>query len=287
MTMPSHLIIPTHTTRHLETVLKNASLLTPAPTTVSVTCDVNHSEIQHLVETCAKRFGFEIHYTAREHSGIMRLSQTRNNGVRTLLNHGHESGLLIFIDGDIVLQQQAIRQHLALAKKADVIACERYNLTEQETLGYTSRIMKGENCSPHQSPDELSRLQHLDKNRRKHLFLRKFGLTKPGKPKIIGCHFSVNLDKYIEVNGFDEAYEGYGCEDDDFARRLHRMGCRYNTAAVDIPAFHLYHPSQAGKAWKDNPGSRRYKENSWKPRCEYGLDTPLPQAEPVSMLFKP
>lgn len=118
------------------------------------------------------------------------------------------------------------------------------------------------------------------------MLLKKFGLTKPGKPKVISCHFSIRVSTFLAINGFDEAYEGYGCEDDDLGRRAHKSGLKYSTGAAYIKAYHLHHPSQAAGNWEDNPGSKRFMESPWQPRCTLGIDQPLSQNEVISTLIR-
>jgi hypothetical protein len=287
MKTPTHLIIITHTTRHLEPVLRAASLLTPQPTTLSVTCDVDKPEIKQLAQVCAERFGIEIYYTAREHHNLFRAAQVRNNGVRTLMSHGHSTGRLIFIDGDMILCRDAIQKHIDLGEQFDTIACERYILTEQQTPSISNTLVK-ENRFPEidMAKEELQRILKVDKKRKQHQRLKRFGLTKPAKPKLISCHFSMPFEAFIKLNGFDECYQGYGCEDDDLGRRSHKLGLRYRTAASEIPAYHLFHPTQASQNWADNPGSKRFQSEPWDICCESGLLNPYPQNTPVIEVFK-
>lgn len=286
--MSVHLIITTHTTRHLEAVLKATSLLSPPPTTVSITCDVDKPEIKQLAQACADQFGIAIYYTAREHHNIFRAAQTRNNGVRTLMKQGHSDGRLIFIDGDMILCRDAIQKHIDLGERFDTIACERYNLTEAQTPAISDTLLKEGRFPEIQMPqEELQRLLKIDKKRKKNLLLKRFGLTKPAKPKLISCHFSIPIEAFIELNGFDECYQGYGCEDDDLGRRSHKHGLRYGTAASAIPAYHLYHPTQANQNWAENPGSKRFQNEPWKVCCEHGLSNPYAQHAPVIEILKP
>ena len=44
------------------------------------------------------------------------------------------------------------------------------------------------------------------------------------------------------VNGFDEAFEGWGKEDDDFVQRLMRLGVRPAQLVFAARTYHLYHP---------------------------------------------
>ncbi|MDF7807233.1 galactosyltransferase-related protein [Pontiellaceae bacterium B12219] len=287
MKTSAHLIIVTHTTRHLEAVLKGVSLLNPRPSTISVTCDVNKPEIEALIKASADEFKLQIYYTARTHHGIARPAQTRNNAVRTLMEHGHTSGQLIFIDGDMILVPSAIQQHLNLAEKYSVIVGERYNLLEEETPEFKQNLFKNIIPEIDIHSAEFQRLIKVDKKRKTQILLRRLGLTKPGKPKVIGCHFSIRFSDFIEINGFDERFTGYGGEDDDIGRRSHKKGLRYHTVAATIPAYHLYHPTRSYGKWKDNEGPAVYNDESWEVRCKPGLTSPTPQHEIQEKVLSP
>ncbi len=285
--MPVHLIIATHTTRHLEAVLKGASLLSPRADTISLTCDVSDPEISNLTTTSAQLFGIEILYTQRKHHGIARPAQTRNNALRALMDHGHTSGLLVFLDGDMILCPGALNRHLELAKTYAVIAGERLNLTEEETPEFSRNLIKKNGYATIHAPEEMKRLKRVDRKRKEHLFFRRFGLAKPMKPKITGCHFSFRFEELIKLNGFDERFMGYGAEDDDLARRAHKARLKYTTAAQKILAYHLYHPTRSVGSWKHNDGPRVLQNEPWQVRCEHGIANPLPQHEPITETLAP
>lgn len=287
MSTPVHLIIITHTTRHLEAVLKGITLLTPQPTTISVTCDVDDPEIEHLIKFCVDQFNLQIYYTAREHHKIARPAQTRNNAIRTLMDNDHSSGQLIFIDGDMILSPHAIKQHRELSAKYNLIVGERFNLSELDTPAFQQLLMEDKIPLVDEHSDEFKRLVKVDKKRRQHARLRRLGLTKPGKPKVIGCHFSIRFSDFIKINGFDERFTGYGGEDDDIGRRAHKSGLRYHTAAAAIPSYHLYHPTRSYGKWKDNEGPAVYNNEPWEIRCKLGLVTPAAQHNPRAEMLTP
>lgn len=46
---------------------------------------------------------------------------------------------------------------------------------------------------------------------------------------------------FLAVNGFDEAYEGWGFEDSDLAIRLINLGMQRKLGLFATTVFHLYH----------------------------------------------
>ena len=45
----------------------------------------------------------------------------------------------------------------------------------------------------------------------------------------------------LKVNGYDEAFEGWGREDDDIAHRLYRAGVAVRDIRFAAVCFHLWH----------------------------------------------
>ena len=63
---------------------------------------------------------------------------------------------------------------------------------------------------------------------------------------------------YYKVGGFNEAYEGYGCEDCDFFVRLRDNTKFFNQRSIDM--FHLWHARVPG--WTDrHKANKRLAEN--------------------------
>lgn len=272
-----HIVISTHTTRHLRAVLASVANQTVFPDSVSITCDVDNPEIKAIVQDVANEYNKSFFYTARENHGIMRLSQIRNNAVRTLKKFGIEDGLLLFFDGDIFLLPNVIELYQTLSDKPTLFHGNRIMLTEDETT-YIKKLKETNRYFPISRNDKrFAELERVEKKLFKHNLLRKFKLIKAGKPTILGAHFGFSFGLYKLINGSDEEYEGYGCEDDDLARRALKKGAISCIVTSEILVYHLYHESKAQAKWKDNPGVKRFIGAPWQPYCKHGLDNPLPQ----------
>ena len=62
------------------------------------------------------------------------------------------------------------------------------------------------------------------------------------KPKLFGGNVGVWRSDFERVNGYDETFEGWGCEDDDLAYRLRKTGMRIASIMRWVRAFHIWHP---------------------------------------------
>ena len=94
-----------------------------------------------------------------------------------------------------------------------------------------------------------------------------------GQRGIIGCNMAMWRDDLLEVNGWDEEYEGWGLgEDSDLGARLYHFGRTRKFVYGRAILYHLYHPVLT----RDHmPVSQaRFEEtlSTRKVRCERGVD---------------
>ena len=108
---------------------------------------------------------------------------------------------------------------------------------------------------------------HLKKN---------LGLNKKG-PKLRSGVFALFKEKFVQVNGFDEKYKGWGNEDDDLGHRLYAAGVNgFNPFWNEYP-LHLFHEAnhESGKrvnAEYYNERKRIINEGNFT--CQFGLENP-------------
>lgn len=273
-----HVILSTHTTLHLAACLRGFGLQSRRADSITLSCDVLSPEVAGVAAAFSGESGVDVLLVQRPHTGKARCGQVRNNAVRALMAHAAPpaDARLIFLDGDTVPGRECVAAHERLGGERGLVSTFRVNLTPEQTEQFDfERLGRGE------PPVKPTASQARDLERRqaryqRQLFWRRLGLGKAHKPRLIGGHFSVPLAAYVEVNGNDEAYEGYGQEDDDLARRLHRAGWPSVVAVRDIPVYHLYHPTRAPAAWDTAPGVVRFRQRT-PVRAELGLDNPAAQ----------
>jgi len=148
-----------------------------------------------------------------------------------------------FIDGDCIPRPDFIARHRALAEPGWMVAGNRILLSED----FTRRTL-AERWPLHawrRDQWELARregainrtlpLAHL------HLGpLRKLQALR--WQRVRTCNLGLWRRDFAAVNGFDEAYEGWGFEDSDLAVRLLNAGIRRKEGAFATGLLHLWHP---------------------------------------------
>jgi len=92
--------------------------------------------------------------------------------------------------------------------------------------------------------------------------------------KIVGLIFSLFKEDFININGLDEKYMGYGYEDDDFGNRFFKYGGETFAFKMKRYPIHMYHKAASpnGSPNEDYYRQRKIEISKKNYRCEYGYD---------------
>ena len=102
---------------------------------------------------------------------------------------------------------------------------------------------------------------------------RSFGTGLRG---IRGCNFAVWRADLLQVNGFNEAFTGWGREDAELAARLMNAGIRRLNVRGWALCYHLWHPPASRAAVPANDALLAATLRGGLRRCEHGLSQHLP-----------
>lgn len=276
---PVYLFVVTHTTRYLDILLAGLARQTRRPDHIVISCDTDDPAIGALIESWAPDVRAPIAWVRRAHHGIARCSQVRNNAVRFLINDlGASRGRVIQIDGDILCPDDFVQRHAQLGGDRALVYPYRINVDEPRSKALDAhRILAGEQ-SLEPSAAERAELSSRDRRYRRQLWMRRLHLGPLHKPKLLGCNWSAPLKAWIDLNGFDERYQGWGFLDDEFARRAARAGWPCVPACAAIPCFHLFHTTrQPDGPMSANPNYRRFADAREPIAAEQGLRGEIPQ----------
>jgi GT2 family glycosyltransferase len=93
------------------------------------------------------------------------------------------------------------------------------------------------------------------------------------KPKLTGCNFGVWRCDFERINGFDECFVGWGCEDDDLAQRLRASGVRVASIVRHARLYHMWHPTDltTPPKWRHGRNVPYFLRPNKPTRCERGL----------------
>jgi len=237
---------------------------------VVVTDDGSQDETFQVVEAFAKSVGFPVAFTTHRHE-TFQLARCRNEGVLA-----SEAPYLLFLDGDCMIPPDHLRCHLDASKLGVVFAGYCALLEQQASEQLDLEAIHSGDFVKLASPTELRKLAKMDRKARFYEFIRH-----PTKPKLFGGNVGIHRSDYEEINGYDEAFEGWGCEDDDLRIRLRQAGKRIRSILSWTRTYHLWHPpgSTTPAEWRAGANVSRLLRKKVPSFCERGLN----QTQPVSV----
>ena len=158
-----------------------------------------------------------------------------------------------------------VEDHLRAAKQGVFLAGSRINIkdTFRDALFATQRI---------QYPLGFHGLRN--KTRRIYWpFLGRFYRPKNNFSKQFrGCNTSFWRDDFIRINGYNEAFEGWGREDSDLAYRLLHLGCSLQRLKHRGLLYHIPHQTLAKDRLAHNDALEQKTITEKIVRATKGLD---------------
>jgi glycosyltransferase involved in cell wall biosynthesis len=227
-----------------------------------VTDDGSTDETPRIVAEFARRVSFPVSFTTHPHT-TFQLSRCRNEGVRA-----SRAPYILFLDGDCVLPPDHVRKHLAHRRSGYVMGGDFCRLDQPTSDRVTLDVVCSGEYMRWAPPSELRRL------RKQHRAAQFYRLIRhPRKPKIIGNNVGIWRADFERVNGYDENFQGWGCEDDDLRLRLHAAGIQIASILRWTHTYHLWHPtdSTAPATWKQGANVEYFLRKGRLIRCRNGL----------------
>lgn len=234
---------------------------------IVVADDGSRDETKEVVERFRRTSRFDVRFTTHAHDGFQ-LARTRNDGVRA-----STAPYLVFLDGDCVAPAHHVSQHLRRRRPRTVMAGYCYYLDQTISAQVDEAAVRGGVLSQWVAPELKKKLTRMDWKARFYALVRH-----PLRPKLYGGDFGMWRSDYEAVNGFNEEYRGWGCEDDEFRVRLKRAGIHIRSILRWTRTYHLWHPPTPSfpRRWQegDNVDRLRREASQTSSRCEHGLRAP-------------
>jgi glycosyltransferase involved in cell wall biosynthesis len=267
-------IVPTfERPRSLRLVLRSLELqtgLSDHDMEIVVADDGSQDETEQVVDEFRKRCRFNVLYTRHRHDGFQ-AARTRNDGVRA-----STAPYLIFLDGDCVAPPGHVTEHLSRRRPKTAMAGFCYYLDGATSERIDDAAISTGTFLDWVTPAQRKQLDRMDRKARFYTLIRH-----PRRPKLYSGDFSISRRDFEFVNGFNEEFTGWGCEDDEFCVRLHRAGIAVRSILRWTRSYHLWHPPAPSypRRWQDGVNVQKLQREVRRssPRCTYGLNDLAPR----------
>lgn len=258
--------------RHLERVLASIACQQrmQGRFEVVVTDDGSQDESCSIVEKFARQVAFPVSWTTHPHDGFQ-LARCRNEGVAA-----SSADYLLFLDGDCLIPPDHLWHHWRLRRVGHVWAGYCACLDREASEGLTVDDVRAGRHVAMASFAELRKLRRMHWKALGYSFLRH-----PTKPKLYGGNVGIFREDYERINGYDENFRGWGCEDDDLRLRLRQAGMRIRSVLGATRTYHLWHPpgQTTPSRWRDGANVDYLHREGRQACCERGLSLALSNPE--------
>ena len=254
---------------HLKLVLEGLRRQTSRDFELFICDDGSGPETRAVVERFASEAPFSVKHVWQENQGF-RKCRILNSALRQA-----QGRVCIFLDGDCVPDRYFIADHLREQEPGRYLAGRRAELGPRYSAWLTpERVAAGELDRP-RLPFLTSVLrgdsQYLNRTVRVTAPPLRRALKLDRVVDLKGCNYSVARSDLVAINGFDEAYEGYGREDTDVEIRLQNLGLRIKSLKGLALQYHVWHERRGFTPVNETLLERARRERIV--RCEKGLES--------------
>ena len=203
---------------------------------VIVADDGSSQDTKALIERFMQQKMISIKHVFHEDHGF-RAGTIRNKAVA--LSQGN---YLIFLDGDCVVFPNFVSRHRQLAEQGYFVPGNRILLSKT----FTRKVLSDKLVLYNKSMMFFLTLWIQRKiNRITPLFYNPLLKWRYNKPqywqKAMTCNLAMFAEDFMAVNGFDEAFEGWGYEDSDLVIRLIHQGIKRKEGRFATSVLHHWH----------------------------------------------
>lgn len=188
-----------------------------------------------------------------------RLARSRNRAICAARGE-----YIIIVDGDMVLHRHFIADHRRAARQGSFIQGVRL-LTEAPAA---ASMLREERLDLGFFAHGIQRRRHALRNR---LLSRLLFAKRAGQRAIRGCNQAYWKSDLVRVNGFNEAFVGWGREDNEIAARLYNAGVSRRNLKFQALAIHLHHASRHPQGENPNDAILHEAISAGRAWCERGL----------------
>ena len=176
---------------------------------------------------------------------------------------------LVFLDGDSIPHPAFVADHLKLAAKGLFIQGHRALIEQRAAAFFGLGDFK---------MDRRQALWQGQLRGLKHAYRWPFPWkrVRTDLRGVRGCNLAIWREDLVGVNGYNEAFVGWGREDSELSVRLMNRGCRRVDVRGWAICYHLWHPPASRSGLADNDQLLQEALTTKAAWCQLGLRDHLP-----------
>lgn len=256
----SSLIVATYNNpKALELVLLSIANQNVLPNEVIVADDGSQEDTKILIKKFQEKSPIPLVHIWHEDKGF-RLAAIRNKAIAAAKND-----YIIQIDGDIILNQNFVKDHLKNAVKGQFLFGSRVNIQES----FLNELFA----------KKVTNFHFFSKGIKKRFrtiripFFAKFiKQNHIVSSKLRGCNMSFWRDDIIKINGYNEAFVGWGGDDSELANRLHNAGIAGKRLKFSAVIYHIFHKEEDKSNLEKNIAIQMLSRNEKLSYAEDGIN---------------
>lgn len=231
------------------------------PDEVIIADDGSAAETRELIESMRPLIPVPVIHIWQEDEGF-RLTKIRNKAIAKA-----SCEYIIQIDGDLVLHRHFVRDHIEVCAPGRFVTGSRAMVSQslsEQLLNSGKRLL-----NPLRS-GVGNRLNALRIKVLRNMLASRYHTDN--LKKLRGCNMAFWKKDLVAVNGYNEAFEGWGKEDNEIACRLSNANITKRALKFGGIAYHLHHKEQCRGLCEKNNGLLMQTIGSGLKTCALGLN---------------
>ncbi|MBI4245045.1 MAG: glycosyltransferase [Planctomycetes bacterium] len=232
---------------------------------VIVSDDGSDIHTKVVIEELSKIAPFKIFHVWQPNKGYRR-SKIVNKAF------GLSSGQVIILsDGDCIPHRNFLETHMHYHATNRFCVGGYVRLSQEYSEHLNAKIVEDNDLAQLVSFNDKVRFYS---NHIKSFFYKLTG--KINRPKVYGCHISVDRNLFESVNGYDENFDGFGKEDSDLRNRMNMSGAEAFSVWNKTWVYHIDDSLDPGVKLKRIPRNKDkarsyYYREEVAVRCKNGI----------------
>ncbi|RMB59424.1 glycosyltransferase [Dokdonia sinensis] len=243
----------------LELILKSIQIQTQAPDELVIADDGSTTETKDLIDTFRTQVSYPVNHIWHEDNGFQK-SIILNKAVAAI-----NADYIIQVDGDCILHNKFVADHIAFAKANQYLYGSRVNIKEEFAQSIVSEGKINFNLRSKQIKNKMRTIHSPVLS---NFFKPQQKISK----KLRGCNVSYWRSDFIAANGYNEDMTGWGKEDSEFILRLVNAGIKGRRLRYRGIVFHIWHKISSKQRLSINEDIQQETIAMNKTSCENGVN---------------